>query len=320
MTILYKYYSSSLDLEKYIINPTIRLTQTTGLNDPFEGKVSDKIMKVLCERIILIEDFPTFDTEEETLSRLHEILEEGMKSLSVVALTETQRNLLMWSHYASEHRGCCIGYEADIFEGLETRNKEICYSYTPIKVNYDSVVFDDDQFNSLDNKKALTDDELNETIKRAITTKSDAWIYEKEHRLVVPVEWSDSIILRSISSLPKYIKEPFEKMKKTNYTIKNESNDAIITPPQSKDRPLLNKRLNESFERELAKLKDTMFLKNIDKNKIKSIYFGINYPLKKQQEIMKLVQDKKNGLGHVSLYKSTLSNERFELIQKKILL
>ncbi|MFQ2457410.1 DUF2971 domain-containing protein [Aeromonas caviae] len=319
MTILYKYYSAAFDLEKYILDPTIRLTQTSGLNDPFEGKISAKAMEIICKRFTLSENFTPRDTEEETLKALNDIIEDMMRSRTVVSLTETQRNLLMWAHYASEHRGCCIGYEADIFNGLDILDRRNSYSYQPVKVNYDTITFDDEQITQLKKNAPIENDEFTTILNRSMRTKNDAWIYEKEHRLITPVEWSDKIILKNSNALPKYVTEPLLKIKNSDlYNVYDDEQDTVIIPVKNKNRLWPEKNGIRSYENLLAKYKDTIFIKNIKKERVNSIYLGVYYPQTKQRVLEKLIKDKSNGLSHIKLYRCELSTERFELIQNRV--
>lgn len=322
MSILYKYYSSALDIESYLRTPTMRLSQTSILNDPFEGKISKSVMDIIIERIrldpeLLKEEnqYVDDDTDRELVKK---VIEETMRSVSVIAMTETQRNLLMWSHYASEHRGCCIGYQKDLFSGIPVEDEDLCYSYEATKVNYDGVVFDDEQILLLDNHTPLTNDDINNIIKKAITTKGDAWLYEKEHRFIIPLEWCDSIIIRSIGSIPEYIKPIFNKIKKSNYITKIRDQVAYISPPSIQPRDKWNDDTNRSFENMLSPYKETMFLKKIDKSLIKSIYLGIHYPKTKELSLIEMIKNKSNGLDHIQIYRQKLSDERFELTSVKL--
>ena len=47
---LYKYYSSTFNLEKYLNSPTIRLSQLNALNDPFEGFITQGVLNELANK------------------------------------------------------------------------------------------------------------------------------------------------------------------------------------------------------------------------------------------------------------------------------
>lgn len=319
MNILYKYYSSSLELENYLLNPTIRLSQISGLNDPFEGKLTDRLISTMTQKMISARQLESLGTLEENEKEMRDITDYIMNSFSVIALTETQRNLLMWAHYASEHRGCCIGYETSFLSEKPLKSESPCFCYTPKKINYDDVVFDDEQIEAIDKIPHVNDVVLNKILHRAITTKSDEWIYEKEHRLVLPIEWSDEIIIRRTSKLPQYVGKIIDKLRTSNgYKVVETSKLITIYPSQTERRGLWKDKEKETFENALSKYKDALFLKRIDSKDIKSIYLGMNYPKSKQDSLIKILKANKEQLGHIDLYSSDYSKERFDIKTKKI--
>jgi hypothetical protein len=72
-------------------------------------------------------------TEGEDTVVLREILERSIdglrKRLSICCFTEIRDNVLMWAHYAKQHTGFCLEFDA----------KNYCYRPSPraLKVNYD---------------------------------------------------------------------------------------------------------------------------------------------------------------------------------------
>ncbi len=316
MTILYKYYSSSLELDKYLLNPTIKLSQTSGLNDPFEGKITNSIIKTITNKMALYEGLTSSGSERQDNVNMRRVINEVMDSFGIVSLSETQRNLLMWAHYASEHRGCCIGYANEMLSSHRDKinEDEECYSYFPTKVNYDSVLFDEEQHDVLRKAEYFNESSLNRLIKRAVTTKSNDWIYEKEHRMVIPVEWCDKIIIKPINSLPNYVKAPFDEMgPNKGYKVDIVEQTATITRIAGVKASLWDEDVGQSYENKLSPYKETMFLKNIEKKMIKSIYLGAKYPKSKEQSLIRILSNKENALDHIQVYRYYLSPERFEL-------
>ncbi|WP_139708656.1 DUF2971 domain-containing protein [Aeromonas allosaccharophila] len=321
MTVLYKYYSANLELDKYLLSPTIRLSQTSGLNDPFEGLITLTMIKEITKIMLSNETFESSGSQRYDYVHMRRVINQVMQSFGVVSLTETHRNLLMWAHYASEHTGCCIGYESNMLSTKKNKihEKEVCYSYTPQKINYDSVIFDDELMSGLKNANKFEDSTLHNIIKRTITTKSNDWIYEKEHRMVIPVEWSDEIVIRSIDRLPAHIKHVLKHMGPENgYEVSIEKQTATIKHSISTKRKLWDEEIGISYENRLSPYKKTMFLKKIGKNKICSIYLGALYPHEKQQTLINILSDKRNKLEHIKLYKYQVSSERFELTATNI--
>lgn len=174
MDTLYKYSKSIND---FIRLPTIKLAVPDFFNDPFEISVSREISKLLDNKD---PEIPEFDLGME-LSRI-----------GVVSLSETSRNLLMWAHYADEHRGICIGFDQNVLSQLDLGSVllERYHTLSPVKINYDNL--------RVDTRELLKDQDFlyENAILKILTTKSDEWIYEKEHRCIVPIEWSDLAFLK----------------------------------------------------------------------------------------------------------------------------
>ena len=80
-------------------------------------------------------------------------------------------SLLMWAHYADEHRGVVIGFDENtIFEHNSLENPEwrrVCYS----------------------KKRLILDIADPEFVQKFLTEKPVAWRYEREYRLIYPIRY-----------------------------------------------------------------------------------------------------------------------------------
>ena len=83
--------------------------------------------------------------------------------IGVLCLSETNDSILMWSHYADCHRGVCLAYDTN--DKFFVNAQPVQYQRERPRV--DPIVQSEEQM--LDN---------------AIFTKSDAWAYEKEWRIL----------------------------------------------------------------------------------------------------------------------------------------
>jgi hypothetical protein len=81
---IYKYTPLRLG---FFDNLMIRASQKYALNDPFELRPSDKVRGAKSSQY----DF-------------NSLMENSYFDYSVVSLTEINNNLLMWSHYAEQHK------------------------------------------------------------------------------------------------------------------------------------------------------------------------------------------------------------------------
>ena len=83
-------------------NFLIRASQRVSLNDPFEVLPSKKwLEKAYFERY-------EKDSEKDFDNLVKEMTRMNLNNMGMISLTEKSNNLLMWSHYADEHRGMVI--------------------------------------------------------------------------------------------------------------------------------------------------------------------------------------------------------------------
>lgn len=87
-------------------------------------------------------------------------------SLAITCLSETNDNILMWSHYANNHKGICLEYD---FEEINT------------KYNIFPVIYSN---NICDISNDILNDNYNFIIQKVLT-KAEDWKYENEWRIVV---------------------------------------------------------------------------------------------------------------------------------------
>ncbi|MEN2283282.1 DUF2971 domain-containing protein [Algoriphagus sp. SE2] len=168
MTKLYRYqpinkYSlSSLESKKYWS------AKPTTFNDPFEFKLrtpSEEDINTI-KGLKEIRDLnPHLNqlTDFEMVSMAKQWIQKTIEAFGVVCFTETNDNLLMWSHYSSYHYGMCLGFE------IEDTNSAGIY-----KVDY-SQNYPDLDFGNLWHKDGMM---------KILWTKSLEWQYEKEWRLI----------------------------------------------------------------------------------------------------------------------------------------
>lgn len=316
---LYKYYSSSFSLNDYLLNPTIRLSQANSLNDPFEGRLNDEIINLITKNLISTGTLISKGTEDADYNEMIRILKKKIRTIGIASLTETQRNLLMWSHYASEHMGVCIGYDQNMIENGNSDYFSDCFSTTPVKVSYDSVVFDDENKARIENAKEIDTAMLNQILRRAFSTKGDAWIYEKEHRIILPLEYCHQIIIDPTANRPQDAQTALDIMMNSKwYRIEKlkDSEKISIFPSCSGSRPMIDRFT--SCENYLSLDKNSLFLRKIEKCDIRYIYLGYKYPKEKEDKLIELISDPSNNLNHIHVFKMDLSNDRFDLVNNLV--
>ena len=124
------------------------------------------------------------DAMRAAIAQMSDMDAEIKKRYRVFCLTTKPSNILMWSHYANNHQGICIEFssENDVFSGA-------------FKVQYS------EKYPLLD----LTDDSV-DRILRPLLTKSDAWAYEDEYRLIA--QESKEALAPSLLTDDNYLKLP----------------------------------------------------------------------------------------------------------------
>ncbi|MBF4800255.1 DUF2971 domain-containing protein [Aeromonas hydrophila] len=288
METLYKYYSKLG--ANYFDNPTIKLSNTKKLNDPFEKHLSEDLREIAIGNIY---------TENGELD-IHKVFSGvvvplSMSRIGIVSLTETPRSVLMWSYYANEHKGICIGYKTSYLE----KNKNIQHDsfpteWTPVKVNYDNYRYNKytDEFNG------LSDRELKKAVfKKALLTKNESWSHEKEFRSIVPLEYHDHIY--HPNSDPIEFREILNKYKiigisnQTQDTFKTENNSLAVTSIMSENDNLF-------------------FMIKINQKHISQVYFGCEMNEGEEMSIYQKISSTPN-LQHIKVYKIELSTKQFEL-------
>ncbi|OIP99438.1 MAG: hypothetical protein AUK35_07210 [Zetaproteobacteria bacterium CG2_30_46_52] len=83
----------------------IRATQLSALNDPFEAVYCEKGLK---ELVSYFDDSSVVQTGLGEIS-FSEYVERNKNNIGVISFSESKENLLMWAHYADEHRGVVLG-------------------------------------------------------------------------------------------------------------------------------------------------------------------------------------------------------------------
>ncbi|MGN7510281.1 DUF2971 domain-containing protein [Aeromonas salmonicida] len=297
MKTLYKYYSDRFNVIDHIKTPSIKLSTTKSFNDPFEKNITSELSQILTSKLKseLAPIFKRYD-DEEYISVYKEI----SKNYGVVSLTETHRNVLMWSHYASSHRGLCIGYNSDFFEKLDKIDPlyHACEPlYKPQRVRYDYKRFDINQINNEQTQFELLMQEM--------TTKSDEWMYEKEHRCIVPFSWADKFSIYKNENAK--LKALINKKIKENAIAKiiNESNGDKITYSFEPSIGILEKR-------EIAAYNEVTILKNIGIESIDSIYLGCEHNEDNTNILKKLITSNP-FYQHIKLYKYKTNADNFSL-------
>ena len=103
-TKLYKYYSYNDcvdDMFVPVLYNTLRYRSPSSLNDPYDCYISSKIN-----------------------GKIQSIRDTEMKTVYVCSMTKSCDDLLMWAHYASNHRGYVVEYDVEKLKKIEEKQIE----------------------------------------------------------------------------------------------------------------------------------------------------------------------------------------------------
>lgn len=187
-SLLYKYRPFNVNTLAGLVQKHLWFSSPENFNDPFDGYLwlpkADDINAL--DEALINPDSKHHDSvkkamaNEDTLaavtiikmptSNQHETIEQQVKRRGVFCANVDRDNILMWSHYADQHHGLCIGYRL---------NYEALKSYADVnKVRPQPS----------DDIPAITDEELSDealAVDALLTRKSRLWSYENEWRLIL---------------------------------------------------------------------------------------------------------------------------------------
>jgi len=136
-----------------ITNKRIKISRITDLNDPFE--------------------FLGLALHDKASRRALRITKKEMsEKTGMICMSKSWTNPLMWTHYADNHRGVCLGFDVseDFFDPVIYRNNRLTLDDLGIT-----------------NIADLT----SEHMKEIVLCKFDAWQYESEYRAHVEIDETD---------------------------------------------------------------------------------------------------------------------------------
>lgn len=193
----YKYFSQ--DLFQFLTNCTFRFTPYESFNDPFENcpaepeKLENLSQDEARALRSALDDMHTYskDFVGKSLKRRFESeahspsIEEYQQRQGTLCLSETHDNLLMWAHYASDHKGYAIEINSDYFFELADDPTNAW------RVNLDRVKYR--EMRILDQPDNFYD-YLHGTHHAIATTKSTHWSHEQEWRMDRPLMNADLVL------------------------------------------------------------------------------------------------------------------------------
>jgi len=299
----------------------IRATQLSALNDPYEAFYCKKGLKELVKHFDISS---VYDSDEGEMG-FPKYIEKHKNRIGVISFTEAKDNLLMWAHYANEHKGVVAGFctldfdngmfsnlfqiptsftsalfEHKIFDGLP---KPVMYRKQP---RYRIDLFDFDYTH-------IVADGADRILYEIFLQKSEEWIYEKEHRIILRLEQADKVKIFDIDKLEnKCVKNSI--INSDWCTFRRESDESFheITLMDIDDEV---KRF--VFAKALASLssnKNNVYLFNLKPNAISHCFLGLNSTFSYQDAMKPYV----NSMGYYKVWKATQNKENYTIEFKQL--
>ena len=318
-----KIYKYTPYRKAFFENFLIRGSQKYALNDPFELRPSSSHIRSKSKKEIF-----------DKLSKA------SYFDYSIVSLTETNNNLLMWSHYADQHKGIVIefDYNYQIFDSYKSfpvfdfDNEEDAYIKNSIETERVNKI-DAGKIQKVYYNNMRPNIKKFDSILEHFLIKSDEWIYEKEHRVILPLVTADYIIINkkhlpdvelSISSSGiEEIIDIGDNMAMVNIKdcMYKDAQDILYhcSSPFLTEEENIQKYIDATYSQYLRDLSEdptTIFLYKVPPKSIKSVYMGCRMEDRHKKELRSLLRNN-SQLKHVKLYETRTSQDRFELEFKK---
>ncbi|OEE15555.1 DUF2971 domain-containing protein [Aliivibrio fischeri] len=206
--LLYKYRNFGEYTVLGLENNSFWLPTPSELNDPFDAQlvpiiesISEEEFKYELELFLAYHkkiniNFNYFELDKlyidgnpspilhENVCKFVKCFNDLAKNLGIYSLTETNKNSTMWSHYADEHKGICIGYDTNSLlpiSGVSLKTQLLPVGYFDEKDLTRNAYLLYVRSNMGADVNMLID-----YILGLMATKSNDWRYEKEWRLLVP--------------------------------------------------------------------------------------------------------------------------------------
>ena len=231
MQILYKYVTAerALTCLPEVGDGTLRVTQPSALNDPFECSISKAFAedaeeianKKLAEVLSSINENSPIGEEEVKRARskygslyLRELFSKQISQrFGVISLSREALHPLLWAHYTKDGSGFVIGYTVELVEqsGNSSGRKKVEVSQRRAQeVNYAQ------KPGVLIGYEVLLDEE---NIYRILLSKSSYWEYEREWRIVLELRYTIGTGIKDDRGQPiNLVRIPNGAVKEVYYT------------------------------------------------------------------------------------------------------
>jgi hypothetical protein len=182
----YKYRSNYADGIRLLSRSRIYTPNKKQLNDPFEGIITPKIF----EDYEILRPYLSISEYERKINLVKKLITQ-IGYVGIYSLSKSWKNELLWVHYANSHHGFCIEYELD--EIILDKSKTLIFPQI-LEIEYNK----EPPRYSLEDMENITEKQLSKIL---IGTKSSAWKYEKEIRILFRENGEQEINQKAVKSI-----------------------------------------------------------------------------------------------------------------------
>ena len=179
---LYKYYGDEKNRFDLIRTNKVWYSSPTKFNDEFDCEITIDEKAMVEDALKLV---PTDihirpgsqmwnminDTMHCELHKFRDVFANLRTTTGVSCFSESNDSLLMWAHYANNHRGICVEYD------LMEINRQLGFTPVPIIYSDERVCFQHFNIETIENDSI-------KLLLESLTTKSIDWSYEREWRII----------------------------------------------------------------------------------------------------------------------------------------
>ncbi len=192
MKYLYKYTPHNNESRKYkvITESQLWFSEVESFNDPIDSKwdyiqqyTNDEVKKYW-------EIFPStkkgnksfeeilrlYGRNKSFIEQQNRVFDKYRKELGVLCFSKNPKNILMWSHYANNHKGIVYEFKDDLFRNTDSLTKNF-------NGNDHKVIYSNDRSYDL-LSYTLTGEEKKAQFAKELLTKAKDWEYEEEYRMI----------------------------------------------------------------------------------------------------------------------------------------
>lgn len=175
---IFKYQPMTIYSLNNLNNNQLWFSKPTNFNDPFDTcfDFDEKSITLEVMKSVYKNNFPFNSSDVKEFLNIQKNIKKGLikkqrkffESVGVCCFCKKEDNILMWSHYADQHRGFCLEFNTS--DPLFKELKPVSYS----------------EIFPILNHQILTEDDKDTELTKMLHTKYIGWKYEKEWRIVLP--------------------------------------------------------------------------------------------------------------------------------------